>query len=306
MGKGGRGKGESPPDARVFVGNLSWEVSWQDLKDHMRQAGEVVHADVMLEDNGRSKGCGLVAYSSAEEAQAAVEELHDSELKGRKIFVREDREPLQQECRVYVGNLAWSVTWQDLKDHFQSPGDAIVRADVITEGNVVGGRSKGYGIVVFKTKEDAEAAIDEFHDTELHDRKIFCREDRESEPIIQGKGGGGKGKGGYSSGGYGKGSKGKGKGKGYGKSGKDGEDECKVFVANLSWDTSWQDLKDHMRDVGEVTYAEVMTEKGEKGGRSKGCGIVQFTTFGAARRACERLHDSMLKGRQILVREFSI
>ena len=42
-------------EARVFVGNLSWDVEWQDLKDHMRQGGNVVHADVMKENGGRSK-----------------------------------------------------------------------------------------------------------------------------------------------------------------------------------------------------------------------------------------------------------
>ena len=40
---------------RVYVGNLAWETSWQDLKDHFRQAGEVTHADVMV---GRAvEGC---------------------------------------------------------------------------------------------------------------------------------------------------------------------------------------------------------------------------------------------------------
>jgi RNA recognition motif-containing protein len=39
---------------RVYVGNLSWNVKWQDLKDHMRSAGDVEHATI-LESAGRSK-----------------------------------------------------------------------------------------------------------------------------------------------------------------------------------------------------------------------------------------------------------
>ena len=40
----------------VYVGNLSWSVTWQDLKDHFKTIGEVVHADVMMESaTGRSK-----------------------------------------------------------------------------------------------------------------------------------------------------------------------------------------------------------------------------------------------------------
>ena len=42
----------------MYVGNLSWEAAWQDLKDHMRgPAGDldVTHADIMTEASGRSK-----------------------------------------------------------------------------------------------------------------------------------------------------------------------------------------------------------------------------------------------------------
>jgi hypothetical protein len=43
---------------RVYVGNLSWDVAWQDLKDHMRQAGRSSR-EVIMELNGRSKGAAL-------------------------------------------------------------------------------------------------------------------------------------------------------------------------------------------------------------------------------------------------------
>ena len=118
---------------RVYIGNLSWGVSWQDLKDHMREAGEVTRADIMTGPDGRSKGCGIVEYATVEEAKKAVLTLNDTELNGRQIFVREDREErgsrsgnrfssdeTAQSRRVYVGNLSWDVAWQDLKDHMVS------------------------------------------------------------------------------------------------------------------------------------------------------------------------------------------
>ena len=83
-GGGGSGK-------RVYVGNLSWDCKWQDLKDHMRSVGEVLHADVLIGPDGKSKGCALVEYQSVAEAKRAIEELTDTEIFGRKIFVREDR-----------------------------------------------------------------------------------------------------------------------------------------------------------------------------------------------------------------------
>src|SRR3546814_11905915 len=83
----------SASSGRVFVGNLSWEVAWQDLKDHMRQAGNVTRADVLRGPDGRSRGCGIVEFENLEDAQTAIDTLNDSMLMGRPIFVREDREP---------------------------------------------------------------------------------------------------------------------------------------------------------------------------------------------------------------------
>jgi len=80
---------------RVYVGNLAWSTTWQELKEHMKQAGDVSHADILMEDgSGRSKGCGIVEFSSSEEAKKAIETLNETTLPGtdRKIFVREDRE----------------------------------------------------------------------------------------------------------------------------------------------------------------------------------------------------------------------
>jgi RNA recognition motif-containing protein len=77
---------------KVYVGNLSWETQWQGLKDHMRQAGNVTHADVFMGNDGRSRGGGIVEYGSAQEAAVAIASLTDTELDGRMIFVREDRE----------------------------------------------------------------------------------------------------------------------------------------------------------------------------------------------------------------------
>lgn len=40
---------------RVYVGNLAWGVTWKELKDHVKQAGRVIKADVAMEPSGRSK-----------------------------------------------------------------------------------------------------------------------------------------------------------------------------------------------------------------------------------------------------------
>ena len=72
----------------------------------------------------------------------AIEELNDSDLDGRLIMVRKDRNPVTAQTeepvggrRLYVNNLSWDVSWQDLKDFFREGGDGkgtfkVLRADV--------------------------------------------------------------------------------------------------------------------------------------------------------------------------------
>eukprot|EP00299_Pterocystis_sp_00344_P013759 c6776_g1_i1.p1 GENE.c6776_g1_i1~~c6776_g1_i1.p1 ORF type:complete len:217 (+),score=55.18 c6776_g1_i1:65-715(+) len=84
--------GEGVVSRRVYVGNLDWSVAWQDLKDHMAQCGVVVFANVFRYEDGRSKGCGIVEFETADEAKKAITTLNNTLIGSRQIFVREDRE----------------------------------------------------------------------------------------------------------------------------------------------------------------------------------------------------------------------
>mmetsp|Transcript_49479 Transcript_49479/g.99688 ORF Transcript_49479/g.99688 Transcript_49479/m.99688 type:complete len:200 (-) Transcript_49479:6-605(-) len=87
-GGGGGTAGRPPGGPRVYVGNLDFKMSWQDLKDHMRQAGDVRFCDVMKHPDGRPKGCGIVEFSTEEECEVAMDTLNDSELGNRQIYIR--------------------------------------------------------------------------------------------------------------------------------------------------------------------------------------------------------------------------
>lgn len=83
---------------KLFVGNLDWTVTSDDLKQIFAAAGTVTDAVVISDKmSGRSRGFGFVEMSSDEEAKKAVETLNGSDLKGRKINVNEARpqEPRQ-------------------------------------------------------------------------------------------------------------------------------------------------------------------------------------------------------------------
>jgi len=85
---------------RVFVQGLPSSCSWQDLKDHMKIAGEVVFASVSIDpDSGKSKGCGVVQYESTAGAQNAMKTMRDHPLDGYDLFVREDFQESRGENR---------------------------------------------------------------------------------------------------------------------------------------------------------------------------------------------------------------
>lgn len=75
----------------VYVRNLSWDTTSDNLKNHFAEVGTVVSADVKEKDDGRSKGWGIVTFETIEEVRNAIQSLNQSELDGRSILVREDK-----------------------------------------------------------------------------------------------------------------------------------------------------------------------------------------------------------------------
>ena len=110
---------------------------------------------------------------------------------------------------IYVGNLVWDATADDLLALFQSFG-AVARAQVITDRET--GRSRGFGFVEMDNDQEAQTAIDNLNGTPFQGRPLTVNEARPREERGSGGGGGG-GYGGGGGGGYGGGGGGRG---GYG------------------------------------------------------------------------------------------
>jgi RNA recognition motif-containing protein len=74
--------------SKLFIGNLSWEVTAEDLKALFAGAGAVVDAAVISDKmTGRSRGFGFITMSSDDEAKKAIEMFNQYDLKGRKLNV---------------------------------------------------------------------------------------------------------------------------------------------------------------------------------------------------------------------------
>jgi RNA recognition motif-containing protein len=76
---------------RIYVGNLSYQTTENDISDLFGQVGEVESASIVMDrDTGRSKGFGFVEMGN-EDADKAIAQLNGTELNGRSITVNEAR-----------------------------------------------------------------------------------------------------------------------------------------------------------------------------------------------------------------------
>ena len=74
--------------AKLFVGNLSFNITENDLQDAFAAHGTVIEANLMMDRaTGRPRGFGFVTMSTPEEAQKAIEALNGKELGGRALTV---------------------------------------------------------------------------------------------------------------------------------------------------------------------------------------------------------------------------
>ncbi|KAI8916755.1 hypothetical protein DFJ77DRAFT_353679 [Powellomyces hirtus] len=296
---------------QLTVSNLPWSVGWQDLKDLFREVGTVVRSDVAQNPSGRSRGYGTVLYATVDEAQAAITTFNNYEWNGRKIEVREDRGPAGGEYNrapiaigdapifneggsesepvvvnvraLYVGNIPYSVAWQDVKDLFRQAG-SVYRAEVPLDSQ---GRSKGYGTLLMGTLDEARKAVSMFNGYEWNGRRIDVREDR---TFVEGQGPASRNnhRGPLNNGGQ------------FSAGGNTNIAGRQLFVGNLPFTIQWQELKDLFREVGNVQRADIAVDNQ---GRSRGYGQVLMSTVEEAQLAIETLKGRDVGGRPIEVRE---
>ncbi len=82
--------------AKLYVGNLPFSTTDQELHDHFASQGTVISAKVIADRfTGRSRGFGFVEMSSQEEASEAINALNGTDLGGRILVVNEAR-PLEE------------------------------------------------------------------------------------------------------------------------------------------------------------------------------------------------------------------
>ncbi|CAJ1085567.1 hypothetical protein E3U43_014205 [Xyrichtys novacula] len=176
--------------------------------------------------------------------------------------------------RVYIGRLSYHVREKDIQRFFGGYGK-LMEIDL----------KNGYGFVEFEDNRDADDAVYELNGKELCGERVIVEHAR--GPRRDRDGYGGAYWGGGRSNGYSSRSR-----SGRDKYGPPVRTEYRLVVENLSSRCSWQDLKDFMRQAGEVTYADAHKERTNEG-------VIEFRSHSDMKRALEKLDGTDINGRKI-------
>nr|XP_032643344.1 heterogeneous nuclear ribonucleoprotein M-like [Chelonoidis abingdonii] len=76
---------------RAFITNIPFDVKWQSLKDLVKEkVGEVTYVELLMDAEGKSRGCAVVEFKMEESMKKAAEVLNKHSLSGRPLKVKED------------------------------------------------------------------------------------------------------------------------------------------------------------------------------------------------------------------------
>ncbi|CCK71914.1 single-stranded telomeric DNA-binding/mRNA-binding protein KNAG_0I01230 [Huiozyma naganishii CBS 8797] len=237
--RGGRGGGRGPPrggfrssrrlvvdavntqftrnfDNSVFVGNLSFDCSVDDLREFFQPIGEIVSTDIIT-SGGRHKGMGTVEFTNTADVDEAIRQMDGVMFMGREIFVKQDHPPPSQSARPLDVGMGYEGEEMDrgyprppprqrrLEKRPPPGGDRPMEGyeafivnlpyaitwqnlkDMFREAGDVSradveldyrGLSRGFGSVYFPIKEDMYRAIDMFNGYNLDGRILEVREGR--------------------------------------------------------------------------------------------------------------------------------
>ncbi|KAK6933738.1 RNA recognition motif domain [Dillenia turbinata] len=171
---------------RLYVGNIPRTVDNTELRKLVEEHGEVEKAEVMYDKySGRSRRFAFVTMKTIEDANVAIENLNGKQIGGREIKVNITEKPLQpvdlsrfqaedsqfidSPHKVYVGNLAKTVTSESLSKFFSEKGKVLSAKVSRVPGT---SKSSGFGFVAFSSDEDVEAAISSFNNSFLEGQRI--------------------------------------------------------------------------------------------------------------------------------------
>lgn len=191
----------------VYIKNFPESWGEEKLRDIFEEFGPITSYRVMLDENGKSRGFGFVAFEDPETAEVACNDMNGKELEGKTLYVgraqkrgerqmelkrkfellKMERLTRYQGVNLYVKNLDDTIDDEKLRKEFQ-PYGTITSAKVMVGSEE--GRSKGFGFVCFSSPEEATKAVTEMNGRIVGTKPLYValaqrKEDRKAHLTSQ-------------------------------------------------------------------------------------------------------------------------
>jgi len=173
----------------LYVKNIDLEVTQEEFEKLFSNYGAVTSALISVDDEGRSKGFGFVNFEKHEDAEKAVDELHDSEQHGKKLFVSRAQKKAEREeelrksyeqakmeklskfqgVNLYIKNLEDDVDDDKLRTEFE-PFGTVTSCNIMRDDK---GVSKGFGFVCFSSPDEATKAVAEMNNKMIGSKPLY-------------------------------------------------------------------------------------------------------------------------------------
>jgi polyadenylate-binding protein len=160
----------------IFIKNLSRDIDNKTLFDTFTKFGNILSCKIELDETNQSKGYGYIQYSTADEADLAVQNVNGMMIADKKVFVgpfvsKKERQSSTESSftNVFIKNLPETVGDGQLYELFAPFG--MIKSAIVMKDEA--GRSKLFGFVNFDDPNDALEAVTELNNKEVDGKPIF-------------------------------------------------------------------------------------------------------------------------------------
>ncbi|KAK2364388.1 heterogeneous nuclear ribonucleoprotein Q [Trifolium repens] len=149
-----------PHGSEVYIGGIPHEVSEKDLRVFCQSVGEV--AQVRIMKGKESNGYAFVTFKTKELASKAMEELNNSEFKGKKIKCS----PSQVKHRLFMGNVPKDWTVEDMKKVVAKVGPGVISVELLKDPQS-SSRNRGFAFIEYHNHACAEYSRQKMSDSKF-------------------------------------------------------------------------------------------------------------------------------------------
>ncbi|KAJ7905560.1 polyadenylate-binding protein [Mycena olivaceomarginata] len=153
----------------LYVKNVHPDMTQEEFEKLFHEFGTVTSCLIQVDETGKSKEFGFVNYERHEDAQKAVDALHDSEHYGKKLFAKMEKLSKYQGVNLYIKNLEDDVDDEKLRAEFE-PFGSVTSCKVMRDEK---GTSKGFGFVCFSSPDEATKAVAEMNNKMIGSKPLY-------------------------------------------------------------------------------------------------------------------------------------